>query len=407
MDRARAAAEELHPQGGLPGRGRDRHRLRLRRLPRLARQAARARRPRRLPPRAGRAARAGRATAASASPPTWRSAALAPSRVGRPERRRPAGRLLGVGDRARAPVGLGDRLHRHLRRTARGSTRVRADRRRPRRHRSRRRSRSIHGDTGAGPFGMGTYGSRSLAVGGEAIARAADKVVDKAKQIVAAPCSRRPPEDIELADGKFAVQGLARQGADARRDRRARAYIPENLPEGMEPGLEETTFYDPENFVFPFGAHACDRRRRRRDRARSTIVRYVAVDDCGPAINPKLDRRPGPRRHHARDRAGALRADPLRRRRPARDRHVRRLRAADRRRRAELRDRPHGDAVAGQLARRQGRRRGGHDRRHARDRQRGDRRAAPARRHVHRHAAHGPMRVWDAIQAANGEGGAS
>ena len=65
------------------------------------------------------------------------------------------------------------------------------------------------------------------------------------------------------------------------------AYIPENLPEGMEPGLEETTFYDPENFVYPFGAHACvvdvDAETGKVD-----VVRYVAVDDCGPAINPMI-----------------------------------------------------------------------------------------------------------------------
>jgi carbon-monoxide dehydrogenase large subunit len=67
----------------------------------------------------------------------------------------------------------------------------------------------------------------------------------------------------------------------------AAAYIPENLPEGMEPGLEETTFYDPSNFVYPFGAHACvvdvDGETGKVD-----VVRYVAVDDCGPAINPLL-----------------------------------------------------------------------------------------------------------------------
>ena len=65
------------------------------------------------------------------------------------------------------------------------------------------------------------------------------------------------------------------------------AYVPENLPEGMEPGLEETTFYDPENFTFPFGAHACivdvDAETGKVD-----VVRYVSVDDCGPAINPML-----------------------------------------------------------------------------------------------------------------------
>ena len=139
------------------------------------------------------------------------------------------------------------------------------------------------------------------------------------------------------------------------------AYIPENLPEGMEPGLEETTFYDPENFVFPFGAHACivdvDAETGKID-----IVRYVAVDDCGPAINPTLiDGQIHGGIAHAIGQA-LYEQHRLRRGRPARDGHVRRLRAAERRRRAELRDRPHGDPVAGQLARRQGRRRGGHDR---------------------------------------------
>ena len=143
------------------------------------------------------------------------------------------------------------------------------------------------------------------------------------------------------------------------------AYIPLNLPEGMEPGLEETAFYDPENFVFPFGAHACvvdvdpetgqgqGRALRRGRRLR-------------PGDQPDAHRRPGPRRHRAGDRPGAVRAGRLRRRRPARDRHVRRLRAADRERDPVVRDRPHRDAVADEHARRQGRRRGRHDRRHAR-----------------------------------------
>ena len=140
------------------------------------------------------------------------------------------------------------------------------------------------------------------------------------------------------------------------------AYIPENLPEGMEPGLEETTFYDPENFVFPFGAHACvvdvDAETGKVD-----VVRYVAVDDCGPAINPMLidgqvhggivhaiGQALYERIHYDEDGqlvTGTFVDYAL----PS---------AAER---ADLRDRPHGDAVAGQLARRQGRRRGGHDRR--------------------------------------------
>ena len=143
----------------------------------------------------------------------------------------------------------------------------------------------IHGDTGSGPFGLGTYGSRSLAVGGESIARATAKVVDKAKKIVAHQLEAAP-EDIELSDGKFAVKGSPDKAMTIA-EIAGGAYIPENLPEGMEPGLEETMFYDPENFVFPFGAHACivdvDAETGKID-----IVRYVAVDDCGPAINPNL-----------------------------------------------------------------------------------------------------------------------
>ena len=143
----------------------------------------------------------------------------------------------------------------------------------------------MHGDTGTGPFGLGTYGSRSLAVGGESIARSTVKVVEKAKKI-AAHLLEAAPEDMELADGKYSVKGSPDKGMTLAEIAGA-AYIPENLPEGMEPGLEETTFYDPENFVFPFGAHACivdvDVETGKVD-----IVRYVAVDDCGPAINPKL-----------------------------------------------------------------------------------------------------------------------
>jgi carbon-monoxide dehydrogenase large subunit len=143
----------------------------------------------------------------------------------------------------------------------------------------------IHGDTNTGPYGMGTYGSRSLSVGGESVARAAQKVQDKAKRIVA-HVLEAAPEDIEVAGGKFAVRGSPDKGM-ALAEVSAAAYIPENLPDGMEPGLEETTFYDPENFVYPFGAHACvvdvDAETGRVD-----VVRYVAVDDCGPAINPML-----------------------------------------------------------------------------------------------------------------------
>ncbi len=142
----------------------------------------------------------------------------------------------------------------------------------------------VHGDTATGPEGRGTYGSRSLATGGEAVARASDKVANKAKAIVAAELEAAA-EDIEVANGKFSVRGSPDKGM-ALADVAGIAYIGA-VPEGMEPGLEETTFYDPENFVFPFGAHACvvdvDG-----DTGKVTVVRYVAVDDCGRPINPML-----------------------------------------------------------------------------------------------------------------------
>jgi carbon-monoxide dehydrogenase large subunit len=142
----------------------------------------------------------------------------------------------------------------------------------------------IHGDTSMGPEGRGTYGSRSLATGGEAVARATDKVVNKAKAIVAAELEAAA-EDIEVADGRFSVRGSPDKGMPLA-DIAGVAYIGA-VPEGMEPGLEETTFYDPENFVFPFGAHACvvdvDP-----ETGKVKVVRYVAVDDCGRAINPML-----------------------------------------------------------------------------------------------------------------------
>jgi carbon-monoxide dehydrogenase large subunit len=143
----------------------------------------------------------------------------------------------------------------------------------------------MHGDTGTGPFGLGTYGSRSLAVGGESLARSALKVADKAKRI-ASHLLEAAPEDIELQDGKYSVRGSPDKGLTLAEIAGA-AYVPENLPDGMEPGLEETTFFDPENFTFPFGAHACivevDVETGKVD-----VKRYVSVDDCGTAVNPML-----------------------------------------------------------------------------------------------------------------------
>jgi carbon-monoxide dehydrogenase large subunit len=111
------------------------------------------------------------------------------------------------------------------------------------------------------------------------------KVQDKARRI-AAHLLEASPDDVELSDGSYQVRGAPDKGMPLA-DISLAAYVPENLPEGMEPGLEEISFYDPENFVFPFGAHACvvdvDA-----DTGKVDVIRYVCVDDCGPAVNPAL-----------------------------------------------------------------------------------------------------------------------
>ena len=119
----------------------------------------------------------------------------------------------------------------------------------------------------------------------EAIARAAEKVQDKAKRIVAHQLEAAP-EDIELAEGSFRVAGSPDKGMTLA-EVAGEAYIPQDLPDGMEAGLDEISFYDPSNFVWPFGAHACITEVDV-ETGRVDVVRYIAVDDCGPAINPLL-----------------------------------------------------------------------------------------------------------------------
>jgi carbon-monoxide dehydrogenase large subunit len=144
----------------------------------------------------------------------------------------------------------------------------------------------VHGDTNSGPWGWGTYGSRSLAVGGEAIARAAERVQEKAKRICAG-MFEAAPDDIELAEGQFRVKGQPDKSMSMAEIAGAAYIPPQELPADIEPGLDETAFYDPENFVFPFGAHACVAEVDA-DTGKVSVVRWVAVDDCGPAINPML-----------------------------------------------------------------------------------------------------------------------
>ena len=143
----------------------------------------------------------------------------------------------------------------------------------------------VHGDTGRVPFGMGTYGSRSASVGGTAIVMSLDKIKEKGKKI-AAHLLEANPKDMEYVGGQFVVKGSP-QKAIPFGQVALTAYVPHNYPEGVEPGLEETSFYDPANFCFPFGAHACvvevDP-----DTGHVDIVRYLAVDDVGNVINPMI-----------------------------------------------------------------------------------------------------------------------
>ncbi len=143
----------------------------------------------------------------------------------------------------------------------------------------------VHGDTANAPMGMGTYGSRSLAVGGSAMVRAANKIISKARKI-AAHLMEAAEGDIELKDGKFRVAGTDKSvdwGAVC-----LAAYVPHNYPLAeLEPGLEETAFYDPANFTFPAGAYACEVEVDP-ETGRVTIDRFAAADDFGNIVNPMV-----------------------------------------------------------------------------------------------------------------------
>jgi len=143
----------------------------------------------------------------------------------------------------------------------------------------------VHGDTAKGPMGMGTYGSRSIAVGGSAMVRATEKIINKAKKI-AAHLMEASDADIEIKDGKFHVAGTDKSVAWG--DVTLAAYVPHNYPlEDIEPGLEETAFYDPSNFTYPSGAYACEVELDP-DTGRVTIERFSAADDFGNIINPMI-----------------------------------------------------------------------------------------------------------------------
>ena len=143
----------------------------------------------------------------------------------------------------------------------------------------------VHGDTGRIPFGMGTYASRSLAVGGTALVKAMDKIVAKGKKI-AAHLLEAAEEDIEFANGSFAVAGTDRAVPFAQVA--FTAYVPHNYPiETLEPGLDETAFYDPSNFTYPAGAYVAEIEIDR-ETGVVELVNFTGADDFGRIINPMV-----------------------------------------------------------------------------------------------------------------------
>ncbi len=143
----------------------------------------------------------------------------------------------------------------------------------------------LHGDSAQGPFGLGTYGSRSLAVGGSALVKASDKVIEKIKAI-GAHLLEADAADVEFANGAVAVKGAPGR-SKAFGEIAMAAWLGTSLPEGMEGQLEATSVFDPPDCTFPFGTHVCvveiDR-----ETGQPTITRYVAADDVGPVVNPMI-----------------------------------------------------------------------------------------------------------------------
>ena len=143
----------------------------------------------------------------------------------------------------------------------------------------------VHGDTSKIPFGMGTYGSRSLAVCGSAVVRATEKIIAKATKI-AAFMLEAEPGDVDFNDGTFSVKGTNKSVSFG--EVAFKAYIPHDYPIDMiEPGLEETAFYDPANFTYPSGAYCCEVEVDP-ETGKVRVDRMTAVDDFGNVINPMI-----------------------------------------------------------------------------------------------------------------------
>jgi carbon-monoxide dehydrogenase large subunit len=143
----------------------------------------------------------------------------------------------------------------------------------------------VHGDTGRIPFGMGTYGSRSLSVGGTAIVKAVDKVIAKGRKI-AAHLLEASDADVVFENGEFKVAGTDKKVPFAQVA--LTAYVPHNYPlDKLEPGLNENAFYDPTNFTYPAGSYVCEVEVDP-DTGTVSIEKFTAVDDFGNIVNPMI-----------------------------------------------------------------------------------------------------------------------
>jgi aerobic carbon-monoxide dehydrogenase large subunit len=143
----------------------------------------------------------------------------------------------------------------------------------------------LHGDTAVAPYGRDTYGSRATAVGGSALVRCTERVIAKAKTL-AGILLQAPADSVVLENGRFSSPATPDKQLGWS-DVTAEAYLAKNLSAGIEPGLEASAFYEPENFTFPFGTHIVAVEIDR-DTGQVSFKKYVAVDDCGPQINPLL-----------------------------------------------------------------------------------------------------------------------
>ncbi len=143
----------------------------------------------------------------------------------------------------------------------------------------------VHGDTERHQFGTGTFGSRSLAVGGQALMMSLDKVIEKAKRIAAHEMGVTPKQ-VQFENGKFYVEDIQEREIPWG-DVALGAYWAKNLPPGLEPGLEAVSFFDPENFTWPFGTHIAVVEIDEMT-GETKLVRYVAIDDVGNVINPMI-----------------------------------------------------------------------------------------------------------------------